>query len=173
VQARLGPFDSPYAPASVNAHTLNVETTFPEDQTALALFVKGLPQKQAADVLETSGAAGFYILATGREFLPVGGFSGRVPAPSLPGFIKLVRQGRVQRVTVVTKPLTRAPDLRWVVAHCKRFGPTNFDPAAQAQRSLYYCTASEGAGPVHKTQGVSAVPSRPRPVGNRGTASPA
>jgi hypothetical protein len=162
VQARLGPFDSPEAPASVNAYTQRVEATFPSDQRALALFVKGLPRKQAADVLETSGAAGFYILATGREFLPVGGFSGRVPAPSLPDFIRLVAQGRVQRVTVVTKPLTRAPDLRWVVAHCKRFGATNDDAAAQAERSFYYCTASEVSGPVHEGRQRRGAPSPAR-----------
>ncbi len=89
----LSPFDSPYAPALVNTYTRAAATQFPEDQKELATFVQGIPSDRAADVFETSRSAGFYVLATGHEFLPVGGFSGRVPAPSLAAFIELVAQG--------------------------------------------------------------------------------
>ena len=175
VDARLSPFGSPYAPASVNAYDRSVAAAFPADQQELALFVKGLPPDQAADVLETSGTTGFYILATGREFLPVGGFSGSVPAPSLPNFIRFVAQGRVQRVSVVTKPLTRTPDLRWVASHCRQYGPSVYDNDEQASHSVFYCTPSDASGRSHGqgTHAVSPVPVPPRPVGNRGTASPA
>jgi 4-amino-4-deoxy-L-arabinose transferase-like glycosyltransferase len=170
VEARLSPFDSPYAPASVNAYSQMAAATFPSEQHALEQFVTGIPADRAADVFETSRSTGYYILATGHEFLPVGGFSGDVPAPSLPAFIRLVAEGHVERVTVTTQPLTRAPDLRWAVTHCQATGSSVYDTEAQARRSAFICTpddAHRGAwSPYPAPQpGIGRpVPSSPVPV---------
>ena len=128
VQASLGPFDSPYAPVAVNRFSQEAAYDFPINAAALETYVAHVPANQAADVFETSGMTGYSIMATGREFLPVGGFTGRVPAPSLAEFRRFVAEGRVTRVTVTTNPLTRTPDLRWVVAHCARTPSTRTTP---------------------------------------------
>jgi 4-amino-4-deoxy-L-arabinose transferase-like glycosyltransferase len=146
VQASLGPFDSPYAPAAVNRFSQEAAYAFPFDVTALQRFVAGVPPNQAADVFETSGATGYSIMATGREFLPVGGFTGRVPAPSLVQFTQFVAEGRVRRVTVTTSPLTRTPDLRWVVSHCARTSEHVYDPIERATRTVYRCAPEDAAG---------------------------
>ena len=104
VHASLGPFDSPYAPVSVNHFSQQAAARFPAEMAALQQFVANIPANQAADVFETSGVAGYYIMATGHEFLPVGGFTGRVPAPSLAEFKHFVAEGRILRVTVTTEP---------------------------------------------------------------------
>ena len=91
--ATLSPFDSPYVPAAVNRHTQEAAASFPSEMAALQKFVATIPPSEAADVFETSDVTGYYIMATGREFLPVGGFSGRVPAPSLTEFTRLVAEG--------------------------------------------------------------------------------
>jgi 4-amino-4-deoxy-L-arabinose transferase-like glycosyltransferase len=139
VAATLSPFDSPYAPATVNRYTQEAAAAFPREMAALQQFVARVPRSEAADVFETSGATGYYIMATGREFLPVGGFSGRVPAPSLAAFKRLVAEGRVVRVTVTTRPLTRTPDLRWVVAHCTRTLESQYDKIEQATKTVFEC----------------------------------
>ena len=139
VAATLSPFDSPYVPATVNRATQEAAASFPSEVAALQKFVARVPQSQAADVFETSDTTGYYIMATGREFLPVGGFSGRVPAPSLAAFKRLVAQGHVVRVTVATRPLTRTPDLRWVVAHCTRTPVSQYDKIAQVTRTVFEC----------------------------------
>jgi hypothetical protein len=139
VAATLSPFDSPYAPATVNRNTQEAAAIFPGEMTALQKFVAPIPPSEAADVLETSGATGYSIMATGREFLPVGGFSGRVPAPSLPEFKRLVAEGRVVRVTVTTRPLTRTPDLRWVAAHCTRTPVSRPDTLERATKTVFEC----------------------------------
>jgi 4-amino-4-deoxy-L-arabinose transferase-like glycosyltransferase len=139
VAATLSPFDSPYAPATVNRNTQLAAAGFRREMAALQKFVAAIPPSQAADVFETSGATGYSIMATGREFLPVGGFSGRVPAPSLAEFKRLVAQGRVVRVTVTTRPLTRTPDLRWVAAHCTRTPESRFDKLEQATKTVFVC----------------------------------
>jgi 4-amino-4-deoxy-L-arabinose transferase-like glycosyltransferase len=141
VSASLGPFDSPYAPVAVNHYSQEAAYGFPYEVTALRAFVADVPPNRAADVFETSGTAGYYIMATGREFLPVGGFSGRVPAPSLAEFKRLVAEGRVHQVTVTTDPLTKNPDLRWVVSHCTRSPEHAYDPVERATRTIYFCAA--------------------------------
>jgi 4-amino-4-deoxy-L-arabinose transferase-like glycosyltransferase len=168
VAATLSPFDSPYAPASVNHSTQEAAADFPIEMAELNRFVTRIPVSQAADVFETSGTTGYYIMATGREFLPIGGFTGRVPAPSLAEFEQLVAEGRVVRVTVTTKPLTRAPDLRWVAAHCTRTPVQEYEAFERATKTVFVCARREGA-PVDS----AAASTSPRPVGSRGTASPA
>ncbi len=139
VSASLGPFDSPYAPVAVNRFSQEAAYDFPINAAALRTYVAHVPANQAVDVFETSGTAGYYIMATGREFLPVGGFTGRVPAPSLAEFEQFVAEGRVTRVTVTTDPLTRTPDLRWVVAHCARTPQHAYDPIERATRTVFSC----------------------------------
>ena len=68
---------------------------------------------------ETSAGSSVPILDTGREFLPVGGFTGRVPSPTLPQFVSDVRAGRVTEVLAAVAPLTRNPDMLWAIAHCR------------------------------------------------------
>jgi 4-amino-4-deoxy-L-arabinose transferase-like glycosyltransferase len=139
VAATLSPFDSPYAPAVVNRNTEQAAAKFPGDAAKLNEFVAQVPGTQAADVFETSGTAGYFIMATGHEFLPVGGFSGRVPAPSLAEFKQFVAEGRVVRVTVATQPLTRTPDLRWVVAHCTRSPEHQYVAYEQVTKTVFFC----------------------------------
>ena len=140
----LGPFDSPFAPVAVNRFSQEAASRFPREMAELEAFVARIPPDQAADVFETSGSAGFSIMATGREFLPVGGFTGSVPAPSLAEFERFVAEGRVRRVTVTTSPLTRTPDLRWVVSHCTRTLVTQYYPAGkQATRTVYLCVPGD------------------------------
>ncbi len=58
-------------------------------------------------------------MATGHEYLPVGGFTGQVPSTSLAQFEHDVRAGHIVHVLVAVHPLTRNPDMRWVRAHCQ------------------------------------------------------
>jgi 4-amino-4-deoxy-L-arabinose transferase-like glycosyltransferase len=143
VAASLSPFDSPYAPVTVNRFTQEAGANFTGEEAALEEFVAKIPATQAADVFETSGATGYSIMATGREFLPVGGFSGRVPAPPLAEFTQLVAEGRIVRVTVTTRPLTRAPDLRWVAAHCTRTMMHDHVASERATRTVFICAPQD------------------------------
>ena len=139
VSESLSPFDTPYAPPSVNQYLQEAAADVPGYEQALIPFVQAVPKGVAVDVFETSMSAGYDILLTGDEFLPVGGYSGQVPAPSLSQFKYLVFHRKVFRVTVVTDPLTRSPDLRWVVSHCQRTPLHSYDPLAEATRTVFYC----------------------------------
>ena len=84
----------------------------------VAAYSARFPLTQSVDTAETSAQLSIDVLASGHEFLPVGGFSGQVPATRLHTFVDDVRQRRVVNVLVPVSPLTRNPDMRWVLAHC-------------------------------------------------------
>ena len=66
VQARLSPFDSPYAPASINANTQTAAANFPGFVQGIHDLVDTVPPGTAVDVFETSRTTGYYVLASGR-----------------------------------------------------------------------------------------------------------
>jgi 4-amino-4-deoxy-L-arabinose transferase-like glycosyltransferase len=139
VAAGLGPFNAPYQTTEVDAYTQEWASVFRFDSLELNTFARSVPSAVAADVVESSSRAGFDILATGREFLPVGGYTGAVPAPPLPAFVQFVALGHVRRVTVATSPLSRSPDLLWARAHCRK-NSSYQDLAANTTFSVYLCS---------------------------------
>lgn len=120
VSQSLGAFNSPYEPAALNHATLTSVASFNRQVPIEAADFASVPSSQALDVLETSQTAGENILSTGREFVPIGGFTGEVPSPTIAQFKRLVARGKIGRATVTTKPLTRSPVLLWVMHHCAR-----------------------------------------------------
>jgi hypothetical protein len=82
-------------------------------------------------------------MATGREYLPVGGYSGTVPSPTVPAFERLVREGKVPQATVSTQPRTNAPVMRWVMRHCQKTKFTATDPAIGLTSTIYFCKPAD------------------------------
>jgi 4-amino-4-deoxy-L-arabinose transferase-like glycosyltransferase len=121
VVAGLGPFDTPYQSPKITylsqvAPAYDRMVEWPE----LVLFADASPPTVAADVLESSWFASEDIFATGHEFLPVGGFTGEVPTPSLPQLIHYVDAGRVVTATAAVAPRSRNPDMIWIIEHCTK-----------------------------------------------------
>jgi hypothetical protein len=114
----------------------------------------------AADVFESSWFASEDIFATGHEFLPVGGFSGQVPSPSLPQLIHYVAAGRVVAATAAVAPRSHNPDIIWVIEHCtkKEVGHTMYTFQGTTMQR-YICGRGEGqrverVGPAHAARPV-------------------
>jgi 4-amino-4-deoxy-L-arabinose transferase-like glycosyltransferase len=145
VKEKLGPFDSPYATAARNQATRLNADALPRLERLLTQFTSRLEPDVSANTIETTLAASEDILATGREFLPVGGYTGEVSTPTLPQFIRYVAEGRVSYVNVATRPLTRSPDLRWVAAHCTKSN-SYYAPHEQARFSDFYCVPADAKG---------------------------
>jgi 4-amino-4-deoxy-L-arabinose transferase-like glycosyltransferase len=159
VSSGIGPFDSPYEPASVilrsQATPARVRrATWPK----LNYNIRNLPPGVSALTEQGSGLAGYLILATGKEFLPVGGFSGQVPAPSLPQFIRYAHEGRIPLVTVAIRPLTPNPDMQWVVDHCTLdTRPKSRMVTLGTVFQLYYCLSA----PVRRVSRATPAPPTP------------
>jgi 4-amino-4-deoxy-L-arabinose transferase-like glycosyltransferase len=142
VMEQLGPFDSPYATAAHDHNSRLYAERLPGLEDELAQFTATLPAGVAGDAVETSLSASEDILASGHEFLSLGGYSGEVPVPTLTQFIQDVAQGHVKLATVATRPLTRNPDLRWVRTHCKDVRGF-FDRYARANFTYFLCSPAD------------------------------
>jgi 4-amino-4-deoxy-L-arabinose transferase-like glycosyltransferase len=147
VGAELGPFDSPYQPAAItSAQQLGWQRDvagWPAAAARAAHFASSV----SALTGESSAQASGQVLATGHEFLAVGGFSGQVPATPLRAFVDDVRAHRVSYVLVGTDPLTRNPDMRWVLAHCQaETGARATVHADSGESRIYLCTPVQAGG---------------------------
>jgi hypothetical protein len=98
--------------------------------------------------IQSSGFAGYDIFATGKEYFPIGGFSGQVPAPSLSEFVRYVDQGRIRRVDAAVDPVSPSPVIRWVVRNCStRDSGNDSYTSGDTRFQLYTC----GPGDTRRT----------------------
>jgi len=118
VVAAQGPFDSPYQPAALNEQEHAGAASAAAAAAGLVRAASRVAPSVSVVTNETSALSSGPIFTTGREFLPVGGFSGRVPSTTLAQFVGDVRSGRVTLVLAAVMPRTRNPDMLWAIAHC-------------------------------------------------------
>ncbi len=140
----LGPFDSPYQPAGLTASEHIGWQHDIASWPAQAAYANRFPQSRSIETAETSAEVSQSILATGHEYLPVGGFTGQVPSTPLAQFIRDVRTGRIHDTTVAVHPLTRNPDMRWVLAHCAP-AATGLVHANGRDYRNYVCTPADAS----------------------------
>jgi 4-amino-4-deoxy-L-arabinose transferase-like glycosyltransferase len=90
----------------------------------------GAPDLQAA---QTGYLASLYIDASGDEVLPIGGFDGTTPSPTLAQLRSDVANGVFHLIIVAT---TADPRMAWIAAHCR-----------QLSAHLYLCTPQDVTNP--------------------------
>ena len=142
VTAGLGPFNAPYQSTEVDAYTQEWAPVFRFDSLQLNAFARSVPSAVAPDVVETRPGPASTSWPPDASFLPVGGYTGSVPAPSLHAFVQFVALGHVRRVTVATMPLSRSPDLLWARAHCPK-NSSYQDLAANTTFGVYLCSPQD------------------------------
>lgn len=69
---------------------------------------------------DTAALSDGQIMVTGREYMPIGGFGGSEPAPSLATLRSLVHSGRLRFFQVPITPPGQDPRTRWVRDNCTR-----------------------------------------------------
>lgn len=135
----LGPFDTPFESQAVDRATRAFLDTI---QPAAALVPTlenaqfGAPDLMAA---QTSALASPFIYVSGREVLPVGGYTGTVPAPTLAELQSMIRQGQFHLVLMTSNATD--PRLVWVTRNCQLL-PNR----AQTQFVAYFCGAASLSG---------------------------
>jgi hypothetical protein len=136
VSSGLGPFQTPFEPPGTTADiTRFLSAGFDVGPVLPALESgnNGLPDLMAT---QTSVLAAPFIWATGQEVLPIGGFTGTVPAPSLARLRQDIKQDQVR--TFVQSPSVTDPRLIWITRHCIKV--PNAPGAEKALPiSAYYC----------------------------------
>jgi len=137
--SRLGPFDTPFQPRAV---TVGVRAFF----GVLGSTEQLLPQLERARngapflmATQTSAVAAPFIFDSGQEVLPIGGFTGTIPEPTLPAIEALVRSGSFH--LVIQSPSPTDARFRWIARHCLPVAPPKGNGGAPAGRfAIFYCT---------------------------------
>ena len=110
-----GPFNTPYEPGAARAVTqADVAADITKGATADMLLGKGRGTRYLAAAY-TSLLAAPLIYATGDEILPIGGFNGSQPEPTLSQLQADFQTGQLHTVLFPPNDDRRT---RWVAAHC-------------------------------------------------------
>jgi 4-amino-4-deoxy-L-arabinose transferase-like glycosyltransferase len=126
-----GAFDTPFESAREAAVIDQLFVTTPAQAAGtiskLESVRNGAPYLVAT---QTSAVASVFIYASGLEVLPIGGFTGTIPSPTLPQLQADIRAGRFHLVLAAP---SRDPRLRWIATHCLKVGKP------KAGLDNYYC----------------------------------
>ena len=138
----FGPFDTPFESSLVSTGVRNL--TAAAEQTAplipaLESANKGLPILEAT---QTSALAAPLIYDSGREVLPIGGFSGTIPEPSLSTLKSMIANGDFHLVIQSASLPPTDPRLVWVARHCLPIisGTGPADAPNGLHLATYYCS---------------------------------
>jgi 4-amino-4-deoxy-L-arabinose transferase-like glycosyltransferase len=142
VANQLGPFDTPFQPVVVTNYTRLLFGRSAAVANGIPVLIR--TQGNAPDLLatQTSALAAPYIYQSGREVLPIGGFAGTIPVPTLASLKAMVAEGDFH--IVVQSPTTADPRLVWIAGHCRSIvGPRSTKAAPIVGHfAIYYCAAS-------------------------------
>ena len=158
----LGPFDTPYESPGTAHITQSLAAAAPALTTVVQRLELRTPPGDALLGTDTSGPAANYILYSGREVLPIGGFLGNVPAPTLGVLQADISRGYVRVFVLPVSPPGPDPRVRWIESHCIRQPPPpNRRPVPYAN---FLCGPGAGqpatsAGPVRQAPVARLAPS--------------
>ena len=147
VTSGLGPFDSAYQPAALTAQEHAAEVRSAAVSASLNRGAARVAPSVSVVTNETSAASSVPIVDTGREYLPVGGFTGRVPSPTPAQFVAYVRGGRVTLVLAAVAPRTGNPDMLWAIAHCPPLHDrARDDDSGGRSMRFFLCSPADAGG---------------------------
>jgi 4-amino-4-deoxy-L-arabinose transferase-like glycosyltransferase len=119
----LGPFDTPFESSRTAHNNQALAAAAPTLTRAVQRLELVTPPGDALFGADTSGFAVNYILYSGREVLPIGGYLGNVPAPTLATLQADISRGYVRVFVLPVSPPGPDPRVRWLESHCTREPP--------------------------------------------------
>jgi 4-amino-4-deoxy-L-arabinose transferase-like glycosyltransferase len=118
VTRNLGPFTAPYEARSASvASNFSIQRELSAYRATVERYVARF-HTEFPFAVDSSLLAGPYIFSTGKEILPIGGYGGGVPAPSLSQLQQDVSAGRVRAFLVPVEPAGNDDRVAWVRANC-------------------------------------------------------
>ncbi len=138
----LGPFDTPFESSKTAHNNHALAAAAPALTRAIQRLERHTPPGDALFGTDTSGLAQNYILYSGREVLPIGGYLGNVPAPTLATLQADIRRGYVRAFVLPVSPSGHDPRVQWIESHCIR------QPRPPHHRPRPYATFLCESGPI-------------------------
>jgi 4-amino-4-deoxy-L-arabinose transferase-like glycosyltransferase len=139
----LGSFSTPYQSPQATQGTTVLPERFQEGAAAFDATWDRYPPDQILMAVDTSYIAGSLIMVSGREFLPIGGYTGNNPSPTLKQLRHLVANGKLLLFFIPVSPAGNDPRLDWVRRHC--FSERTQPYGHGVKFGLYLCAKSGGS----------------------------
>jgi 4-amino-4-deoxy-L-arabinose transferase-like glycosyltransferase len=142
VSNALGPFDTPFehVPAWRLARALGALGDRTQALVPALTRTRGLQPDLLAT--QTSAVAAPFIYDTGLEVLPIGGYTGTIPEPTLTALKAMIARGDFH--VVVQAPVVADPRLEWVAQHCLALpAPPSATPTG-LRFAIYFCGRPNG-----------------------------
>ena len=137
-----GVFDTPFESARTAA---GVEETFVEVPILVARGLPGIEKTRgdAPDLMAVQSAAiaSVFSYPSGEEVLPIGGFTGAMPWPTVDQLRDDVARGQFHLVLTLPSPDSR---VAWLARHCQRL------KGALAPIQSYYCVPVDAGRPAQR-----------------------
>ena len=140
VQSGLGPFQTPFESARQTADITAFLSAGFQVQGALAKLEQANAPFPDLMATQTAVLAAPFIWAGGREVVPIGGFTGTIPAPTLATLQNLIQTGQV--ATFLQSPTTTDPRLIWIARHCMNFTQRAAGQHTVLPLAVYVCLAA-------------------------------
>ena len=141
VDNRLGPFDTPFeeVPAWKLARSLGAVAE--QTETLLPLLEQARRLRATPDLMatQTSAVAAPFIYDTGQEVLPIGGYTGTIPQPTLTALQSMIAHRDFH--LVIQAPAVNDPRLEWIANHCLPLssGARSSTSPGRLRFAFYYC----------------------------------
>ena len=129
----LGPFDTPFESSRTAHNNQLLAAAGPTLTRAAQRLDQVTPPGDALFATDTSGLAQNYILYSGREVLPIGGYLGNVPAPTLATLQSDINRGYARVFLLPVSPPGQDPRVQWIESHCARAFPAGNRPRTYAE----------------------------------------
>lgn len=151
VSHESGPFDTPFESLSTGTLLQIGQHPLADPSNSLGVFTRFGGGARYVLATYTSLLAAGFIFATGAEVLPIGGFTGAVPSPTLGRLEHLIDTNQLRFVLATT---LKDPRLVWIAAHCHDVTPrppssgavatptqaATATPRPLQQFAVYFCT---------------------------------
>jgi 4-amino-4-deoxy-L-arabinose transferase-like glycosyltransferase len=138
----LGPFDIPFESSRTAHNNQALAAAAPAITRAAQRVALQTPPGDALFGTDTSGLAANDILYSGREVLPIGGYLGNVPAPTLATLKAGISRGYVRGFILPVAPPGRDPRVLWIESHCARQPPPPDRPPVPDAK--FFCGLAPG-----------------------------
>ena len=139
VTDRLGPFDTPFQPVRVTAAVRSFFGVLGSTEQLLPVVERARNGAPFLMATQTSALAAPFIFDSGQEVLPIGGFTGTIPEPTLAALESLVHRGAFH--LVVQSSSATDPRLVWITHHCLALPPARGPGIpSNSHYANFYCT---------------------------------
>ncbi|HTX10019.1 MAG TPA: glycosyltransferase family 39 protein [Solirubrobacteraceae bacterium] len=132
----FGPFDTPFESAADSAYARTLGQVGARTETLLPALERAEAIQPDLMATQTSAVAAPFIYDSGQEVVPIGGFTGTIPEPSLARLQAMIAQGDFH--LVIQAPTVSDPRLVWVADHCFPVKPAG-GGSGGLRFAVYFC----------------------------------